>query len=176
MNFWSIGVESIKQAEIALKSFSKDPNCINAFVNQITSNPDEACRLQAALQLKKYISKHYKKFTREQQSTVKVGLLNLATNDPINAVRTAIAGSIAMLAKTVFNQEKNWPEVFSLMMQLAQDPDDSKRAMTYNLAGISIHSFIHLSIHPYIQTSIHPSIHPSIHTSIHPSIHTYTHT
>ena len=108
-----------------------------ALVNQITSNQDEACRLHAALLLKKHVSKHYKKFTPEEQTNVRTGLLNLATNDPINAVRTAIAGCISVLAKTVFHQQGNWPEIFTLLMQLAQDSDTSKRAMTYNIAGIS---------------------------------------
>lgn len=82
----------IKAAEKLLKPFVKEPGSIQALLQQIQGNPDEACRLQAALLLKKKISKHYKKFSSEDQAALRSTMLSVVTSDPVNIVRTAVAG------------------------------------------------------------------------------------
>ena len=42
---------------------------------------------------------------------------------------------ISALSTIVFNTQGTWQELFSLLMQLAQDSDALKRAMTFNLVG-----------------------------------------
>ena len=84
--------EIIRKAEKVLKPFSKDPNSVNALLQQIRENPDEASRLHAALLLKKKIAKHYKKFSPDAQTSLRNTLLFLVTNDPAYSIKTAIAG------------------------------------------------------------------------------------
>ena len=139
----------IKNSEKALKAFGKNPECINALLVQIQSNSDEHCRLQAALLLKKNIGKHYKKYSPENRVFLKNGLLGILTNDPVNSVRTAIAGTVSTLAKTVYETEaEGWPDLFTLLAQLSLDPDERKRSMSYNLAG-QLSEYIHKYLLPF---------------------------
>lgn len=46
---------------------------------------------------------------------------------------TALAGVVAAVAKVVFTAEGNWPELFALLTQLAQEPNESLRFLSYSL-------------------------------------------
>jgi hypothetical protein len=67
--------------------------------------------------------------------TIKSTLLRLVTMDPSKPVRTAVAGVAATLAKIVFSSEGNWSEIFDLLIQLLQSPDEGMRALCFNLLG-----------------------------------------
>jgi len=125
----------IRQAEKLLKPFAKNAASVGPLIQQIQGNPDQAIRLQASLLLKKGVARHYKKMPPDQQAALRSTLLGMLTTETVGIVRTAIAGVVSALATTVFEIHDNWPEVFGVLTQLAQDPDDSRRSLTYNLLG-----------------------------------------
>ena len=79
------------------------------------------------------VKKHYKKFHPQQQEQLRNALLQMVFIDPVGSVRTAIAGVISTLAETVFDINKEWNELLTLLSQLASDADTSKKSLTYNL-------------------------------------------
>ena len=52
--------------------------------------------------------------------------------EPSKPIRLSICGAVANLAKSVFAHAE-WPELFQLMMQLSQDPNEISRSLNYNL-------------------------------------------
>lgn len=59
--------------------------------------------------------------------------LRLVTTEPVNVVRTALAGVVAKLAKAVFVAEDDWQDLFNILMQLIQSDDEVMRALCFNL-------------------------------------------
>ena len=124
---------TIRQGEKELKQFLKTPACIAALLQQITQNPDESARHQAALLLKKKINGFYEKFDVKHRVDLKNHILQVMTSEPSKSVGTAIAGAVATLSKAVMTAEKDWPELFSKLMELAQSPNENMRVLNYSL-------------------------------------------
>ncbi len=82
----------IRDAEKTLKPFLKTLNCLAAIVIQLKQSQDVNIRHHSALLLKKCVNSLYSKLSTTQREEFKVTLLDLAINELIKAVRTAIAG------------------------------------------------------------------------------------
>jgi HEAT repeat protein len=137
----------IRRAEKMLNKWLKDPAAISSLINQITSCADANIRHHAALLLKKKISVLFSKLNNTMQEELKIALLNIVTNEPIKVVQTALAGAVACLSKSVMAKGA-WPEMFNLLMQLAQDPREPMRSLCYNLIGqLAEHVPEHLKPH-----------------------------
>jgi len=124
---------TVKKGEKMLKPFLKQPASSHHLLRQIQGSENVNIRHHAALLLKKKLSTFYGKFNKTQKAEIKLHLLNLMVTEPEKVVRTAIAGSVANLAKGVFSSKEDWPELFSTLMQLSQDPNEANRALNYVL-------------------------------------------
>lgn len=125
--------ELVKKGEKQLKPFLKQPACTEHLLNQIQNNEEIVVRHHAALLLKKKLGAFYPKFNAQLKAALKIHLLNLMLSEPDKGVRTSIAGCVAILAKAVFSTSEQWPELFSSLMQMSQDPSEDRRALNYNL-------------------------------------------
>ena len=123
----------VRQGEKALKPFLKTSSCILALMNQIRTSPEESIRHHAALLLKKRTAALYSKFNSSQKSDLKAQLLIIMTSEPIRSIGTALAGVVASIAKCVFSADNQWPELFALLLQLSQDPNENSRSLNYSL-------------------------------------------
>lgn len=140
----------IRQAEKALKPFTKTVACIPAFITQLQNLSEShiQVRHQSALLLKTKIAKLYPKCSAQQREQIKVTILKLVVEEPNKAVRTAIAGVTAALAGGVFKVDKDWSALFDLLLQLAQNPVESMRALNFNiLEQLCEHIGTHLKKH-----------------------------
>ena len=54
-------------------------------------------------------------------------------SEPEKAVRTAIAGAVATLAKGVFTHNEEWPELFAALLRMSQDPNEGLRTLNFDL-------------------------------------------
>ena len=137
----------IRRAEKMLSKWLKDPAAIAALMQQIISSEDVNVRHHAALLLKKKIIVLYGKLNPMLQSELRAGLLNTLLNEPVKVVKTALAGVVARLSKSVLSMGA-WSELFTLLMQLAQDPNEHMRCLCFNLIGqLAEHVPEHLKAH-----------------------------
>lgn len=139
--------EIIRRGEKILAKWIKDPSAISALLNQITSCEDVSIRQLASLLLKKKITVLFGKLNRSAQEELKTVLLNVLLNEPNKMVTTALAGVVASLSKTVLSTSA-WPELFNLLMTLAQDQREQMRCLCFNIIGqLSEHVVDHLKSH-----------------------------
>lgn len=124
---------TIKEAEKMLKPFLKQPSSAVHLVNVLGGCQDVACRHHAALLLKKKIAGYYPKYNAQQQTELKAGLVQLLLNEQVSNVSTAIAGVVAVTASAVFSARQQWPEIFNLLTQLSQDPNERSKILGFKL-------------------------------------------
>lgn len=125
---------TIKQGEAQLKTFTSKESCIAALFQVCSTNAHVPSRLQGAILLKKTIAKFFKKFDAGQMAQLKAQILLLMTNEPEKTIATALAGCVAKLAKRQLSETNGqWPELFQLLGTLAQDANETKRALNFNL-------------------------------------------
>ncbi len=124
---------TVKKGEKLLKPFLKNSSCILHILNQIRNSADTSIRHHASLLLKKKLGAFYVKFNPQHQTELKSQLLSIMVSEPTKAVGTALAGAVAIVAKSVFAKHEAWPELFSLLMQLSQDPNENLRTLNYKL-------------------------------------------
>lgn len=137
----------IRRAEKMLTKWLKDPAAIAALMQQIASSEDVNVRHHAALLLKKKIIVLYGKLNPIHQSELRAALLNTLLNEPVKVVKTALAGVVARLSKSVLSMG-DWGELFALLMQLSQDPNELMRCLCFNLIGqLAEHVSDHLKAH-----------------------------
>ena len=55
--------------------------------------------------------------------------------EPEKSVAVALAGAVAVLTKAIFSKNGQWPEIFNVLLQLSQDPNEKMRALNYELRG-----------------------------------------
>jgi hypothetical protein len=123
----------IKKAEKLLKPFLKQPTSAVSLVNVLGGCPELACRHHAALLLKKKIGRFYSSYNLQQQQELRGGLIQLLINEQDSNVATGIAGIIGATAKAAFAAKQQWPEVFALLTQLSQDPNERLRILSFKL-------------------------------------------
>lgn len=75
----------------------------------------------------------FQKFDPTYQSNIKSELLQLMVGEPEKSVAVALAGAVAVLTKTIFANNAQWPEIFNVLLQLSQDPNEKMRALNYEL-------------------------------------------
>lgn len=146
----------IKAAEVEIKKFTKRESCIPALFQYCALGPAVSVetRFQAALLLKKNISKFLPKFDAATQGQLKAQILLLMTNETEKTISTALAGSVAKLAKAVMNlsgQAGQWPELFDTLLRLGQDPRESVRALDYSLLS-QLAEHVSDKLLPHMQT------------------------
>jgi hypothetical protein len=124
---------TVRKGEKLLKPFLKNASCIGHILNQIKNSPDVSVRHHAALLLKKKLGAFYAKFNSQHQSELKNQLLSTMISEPNKAVGTALAGVVSIIAKTVFAKNEGWPELFNLLLQLSQDPNEALRTLNFKL-------------------------------------------
>jgi len=132
---------TIKKAEKALKPFLKKADSAVHLVLILRSCEDISVRHHAALLLKKKLPTFYGKYGAPQQTDLKRELLGLLLSEPNAQVGTAIAGIVAVVAKSIFKAGQEWPELFQLLLQLAQDPNERLRALNFKLLSEVFFSF-----------------------------------
>jgi hypothetical protein len=126
---------TVKKAEKALKPFLKHPTSALPLMQILRSTEDNAVRHQAALLLRRKIDKYFPKYTAQQQATLKTELVNYLLAETYGPIATAVAGIIALTAKAIYHHKQSWPEIFQLMLQLAQDPNEKHRILAFKLLG-----------------------------------------
>ena len=141
----------VREGEKILKSFLKQHTCITSLILQIRNCPDEKVRFHAALLLKKKANVLLKKFNAAQIQDLKGQFLQMLTAEPAKSIAVALAGVVASVAKSIFATEGNWPELFTLLMQLAQDPVEARRVLNYSL----LEQVLYISIQFYMMTFQH---------------------
>lgn len=124
---------TVKKGEKQLKPFLKQPACAHHLLNQIQNSQNVSVRHHAALILKKKLVVFYPKFNKQHRAEMKIHLLNLMVSEPEKAVRTAIAGAVATLAKGVFTHNEEWPELFAALLRMSQDPNEGLRTLNFDL-------------------------------------------
>ncbi len=153
--------EIIRQAEGVLRPFLKSPNCLAPLLQQIEHSTKVYVRHVGALILKrKYeslsqlfdlitiscrINNLYSQCDLNGRQHIKSTLLRLMTSEVVNVVRTAIAGVAATLAKVVFSTDDSWEEIFGILVQLLESPDEHMRSLSFNLLGQVILFFFYQS-------------------------------
>jgi hypothetical protein len=125
--------DGVKNGEAQLKPFLKQTGCVPSLITQLKSNPNDECRHHAALLLKKRANPLLKNFNPQQVQELKAQFLQLMTAEPNKTVAVALAGVVASVSKTILAKEGNWPELFALLMQLAQDPAETRRTLNFSL-------------------------------------------
>lgn len=134
---------AVKRGEKLLKPFLKQSSCILHLLNQIKNSADISIRHHSALLLKKKLGVFYGKFNSQHQAELKSQLLSTMVTEPNKAVATALAGAISIIAKSVFAKNENWPELFQLLLQLSQDPNESLRTLNFKLLSqVSIFDYV----------------------------------
>lgn len=131
----------IKQGEKQLKAFNKRPEFIVALLQQIRTPQNEANRLHAALLLKKIAPKLYAKLSVAQKAETKAHFMGALLSEESKPTGIAIAGAVAALAKKVLlgKNPETWPELFSSISTLAQDPSERLKTLNFSLlAQVSI--------------------------------------
>lgn len=123
----------IRKAEKALKPFLKEPNCLPALFQQVQHSQDVSVRHHAALLLKKKLNVLYSKCPAAQKEELKQLILTVIVAEPEKPVRVSLAGAVASLAKGVLSVEGDWPQLFGGLTQLAQDPNEMLRGLSYSL-------------------------------------------
>lgn len=123
----------VKSGEKMLKPFVKKTQCIFPLFNVLKSVDNQAIRLQAALLLKKKIATLYPKLNINEKQEVRNASLACLLSEPENVVSTGIAGIVANMARAIFSSNENWKELFDLLIQLYQDPNEKLRILNYKL-------------------------------------------
>ena len=123
----------VREGEKILKPFLKQSSCIAPLINQIRTSAEEAIRHHAALLLKKKSAALYGKFNAAQKQDLRTQLLNLMISEPSKSIGIALAGVVASVAKCVLVGDNQWPELFALLIQLSQDPNENLRSLNYSL-------------------------------------------
>jgi len=124
---------TIKQGEKALKPFLKNASCAIPLMQVLRGGSDDAVRHQAALLLRKKMEKFYPKYNAQQQATLRTELVGFLLSEQTPVIATAIAGMIAATASAIYKNKGQWPEVFQLLLQLVQDPNEKHRILTFKL-------------------------------------------
>lgn len=124
---------AIGNAEKMLKPFLKHPSSAVPLIHLLRTCQEVPVRHHASLLLKKKLAGYYVKFTAQQQQEIKTQLVSLLLAEPNGAVATGIAGAIAAVASAVFSGHQQWNELFSLLLQLSQDPNERQRVITFKL-------------------------------------------
>lgn len=124
---------TVRKGEKLLKPFLKNASCVAHILNQIKNSTDISIRHHASLLLKKKLGVFYSKFNAHHQAELKATLLATMVAESNKAVAVAIAGAVSIVAKSVFAKNESWPELFNLLMQLSQDPNEALRSLNYQL-------------------------------------------
>ena len=125
--------DTIKQGEKLLKPAQKQPLFLVSLLNQLKESPVPEIRHHAALLLKKSLMKHYKKLTVQNQNALKTEVINIMKRETVKSVSISIAGCVAKLAEAIFSLGPAWPELFALIVELSQSPQDMHRELNFSL-------------------------------------------
>eukprot|EP00644_Phytophthora_capsici_P000243 jgi/Phyca11/532200/estExt2_fgenesh1_pg.C_PHYCAscaffold_40145 len=124
--------EQIKQAEIALKTYTKQIASVGGLLTQLQLSAKPEVRQLAALMLRKKIFKHWPKLDAAAQAQAKQVLLSRAAEDPVHAVRSTVATLIAALALHEV-PAGNWPELMVFINTCANSASVDQREMSMKL-------------------------------------------
>jgi hypothetical protein len=136
---------TVKNAEKALKPFLKQSSSAVLLIQVLRTCEDIAVRHHAALLLKKKVGNYYPKYNAGQQASLKSELLNMLLTEPNSNVGTGIAGVVAVTAKAIFKANQQWPELFQMLLQLAQDPNERLRSLNFKLLA-EVSSMSHIGL------------------------------
>lgn len=126
---------TVKKAEKILKPFLTHPTSALPLMQILRTCEDVAVRHHASLLLRKKIEKWYPKYTPPQQATLRTELVNFMLAEQTGSIATAIAGIVAKTAAVMYKGKQEWPEIFQLLLQLAQDPNEKHRILAFKLLG-----------------------------------------
>ncbi|RLN96869.1 hypothetical protein BBJ28_00011057 [Nothophytophthora sp. Chile5] len=124
--------EQIKQAEAALKTYTKQLAAVGGLLTQLQHSSKPEVRQLAALMLRKKIFKHWPKLDAAAQAQAKQVLLSRAAEDPVHVVRSTVATLIAALALHEV-PEGRWPELMVFINTCASSASVDQREMSMKL-------------------------------------------
>ncbi|KAF1795326.1 HEAT, type 2 [Phytophthora cactorum] len=116
--------EQIKQAEVALKAYTKQIASVGGLLTQLQHSSKPEVRQLAALMLRKKIFKHWPKLDAAAQAQAK--------QDPVHVVRSTVATLIAALALHEV-PAGNWPELMVFINTCANSASVDQREMSMKL-------------------------------------------
>ncbi|KAE8212878.1 hypothetical protein CF327_g3531 [Tilletia walkeri] len=121
---------AVKAATEALQNvFFKNPACVPALVEILSSSPDMAVRQLASVELRKLIAKKSKFWTKQDQearANIKAKLLQLVSEEKSTPVRNGIARVVSGIARIEL-PHKTWPELLPFLFSAADSPDAAHR-------------------------------------------------
>ncbi|KAE8258551.1 hypothetical protein A4X13_0g1625 [Tilletia indica] len=121
---------AVKAATEALQNvFFKNPACVPALVEILSSSPDMAVRQLASVELRKLIAKKSKFWTKQDQearANIKSKLLQLVSEEKSTPVRNGIARVVSGIARIEL-PHKTWPELLPFLFSAADSPDAAHR-------------------------------------------------
>jgi HEAT repeat protein len=143
--------ETIRTGEKLLKPISKKATSLMLFMNQLRMNSDAGIRHHAALLLKKKMESHFMKLTPANQHVLRENILPMLRAEPVKVVSVAIAGAVSTLASCTFKDKKQWPELFSNIVQLCQSEREQDRYLCYSLLD-QLSEHVADDLHPHTST------------------------
>lgn len=119
---------TVHKASPLLVNLLQTPRCIPALMEQISQSPDTNVRILAAVLLRKKITAHFKKLSKQQKASVKNILLERLMKDPERAVRRAVAQLISAVARKEV-PAKRWNELLEFLVAESRSQSAANREM-----------------------------------------------
>lgn len=137
---------AVRVATDALQSkYYKDPNCIPALFEIMSTSPDLAVRQLASVELRKRLAKSGGKQWTKQSVQVREGiksrLLEIVVSEQSALVRNAIARVIAEIAKREL-PAGTWQQLLPFLFQAASSPNSSHRQVSIFVFFIVLETFV----------------------------------
>ena len=144
---------TIKAAEKALKPFCNGSECIPRLLQQVSENPDNTSKLQAAILIKRNLTKHYSTYPDEAKRAVKSQILQIIQTEEARNVASNIVGTVSTILALSVKDEvvaDPWDELFNTVFQMASSGDEVMCSRAYLLlqhVSFSRSLFLKLPLH-----------------------------
>ena len=125
--------ETIRTGERLLKPLVKSPTSILLLMNQLRLNPNVGARHHSALLLKKKMEAHYPKVGAANQTLIRDNILPMLRAEPEKMVCVSIAGAVSTLAKSIFANGADWPQLFAAIVELGRGEREQDRFLSFSL-------------------------------------------
>ena len=123
---------NVKAAERFLVTFQESPESVPALFQALARSEHAGVRQLSAVLLRKTVNRFWVRYAAEQQQSLKESLIGLLGRETVGVVRRAIGGVIATLARHLLPMGQ-WPELLTLLVNLAASQSDEHRAAAFFL-------------------------------------------
>ncbi len=125
--------ETQKQAEEILKQYLKDPRCLSDLYTVLTiPGATDRVKSQAVVQMVQHVN-HIKSYSDADRVQFQSLILQLIVSEPSMLVGRKLCEVAAGLFSIGLKKGEDGAEVFALITQLSQHPDENYRELNYEL-------------------------------------------